>query len=298
MKELKGFKYGVLDVGSNSVRALVYADGKVLYNGLITSRLGEGLALSGKLSAEAMNRTAEAIIALKGVCEKRGADKVFAFATEAVRSAANGGEFVSLVKSTGVDIEVVSGDEEGELGALGALGGDDGGIIDIGGASTEIVAVKTKKIVYSKSLPLGAVRLYDLCGEDEQKLTRTVEERIGEYGVLPEGVGYRFIGGTSTAVCMVAKGIKHFRKDKINGATLNLEEVKSVYNEVRSRTIAQRIKDFGINEKRAEIIVGGAFMIKTIMERYGINKVEVRLNDNMLGYLKKRVFGEGYEKSL
>lgn len=298
MKELKGFKYGVLDVGSNSVRALVYADGKVLYNGLITSRLGEGLAISGKLSAEAMNRTAEAIIALQGVCEKRGADKVFAFATEAVRSASNGGDFVSLVKSKGVDIEVVSGDEEGELGALGALGGDDGGIIDIGGASTEIVAVKTKKIVYSKSLPLGAVRLYDLCGEDEQKLTRTVEERIGEYGVLPEGVGYRFIGGTSTAVCMVAKGIKHFRKDKINGATLNLEEVKSVYNEVKSRTIAQRIKDFGINEKRAEIIVGGAFMIKTIMERYGINKVEVRLNDNMLGYLKKRVFGEGYEKSL
>ncbi|MBO4323420.1 MAG: hypothetical protein J5836_02040, partial [Clostridia bacterium] len=139
--------YGVLDVGSNSVRALVYSDGKIIYTGLITSRLGEGIADSGKLSAEAMMRNRNAILTLRDKCLSFGADEPFVFATEAVRSADNGEEFVALLKADGVDVEVISGEEEGELSLLGALGGKDGGVIDIGGASTEIVIAKGGKIV-------------------------------------------------------------------------------------------------------------------------------------------------------
>ena len=290
-------KYGVLDVGSNSVRALVYSDGKTLYSGLITSRLGEGLGISGKLSAVAMIRTVNAIEELSAKCVIAGADKVFAFATEAVRSAENGDEFVSLVKErTGLDVEVISGDEEGELGLLGALSGKDGGIIDIGGASTEITVAKGGKIVYSHSMPLGAVRLTDLCGEDEKALYEKVSVGVSGYGELPCGVDYYFIGGTSSAVCMVAKNMKKFRSEFVDETVLTYDDIAESYSKIKNATLSERVNDLHIDPKRAQIIVGGAYLIKFLFERFGFEKVTVKVNDNMLGYLRKKVFGEGYEK--
>src|SRR5574344_2893033 len=97
--------YGVLDIGSNSVRALVYADGKILYKNLITTRLGSGIALSNTLSEVSMDRTADAIVKLYSDCLCFGAEKVYAFATEAVRSSTNGDAFVSRVKNA-ADLDI------------------------------------------------------------------------------------------------------------------------------------------------------------------------------------------------
>ncbi len=290
-------KYGVIDVGSNSVRALVYSDGKTLYSGLITSRLGEGTAFTGKLANDAMMRTVNAISALNEKCLNLGADKVFAFATEAVRSAENGNEFLSLANEcTGIDIEVLSGDEEGELGLLGALGGKDGGIIDIGGASTEITVAKGGRIVYSHSMPLGAVRLTDMCGEEEKKLCDILSVSALEYGELPKGVDYCFIGGTASAVCMVAKGISKFSSEKVNEKVLTYNDVCNCYRLVKNATLKERIEELHIEKKRAEIIVAGAYLIKFLFEKFNFEKVTVKVNDNMLGFLRKRVYGEGYGK--
>ena len=82
-------KYGVIDVGSNSVRAILYSDGKILYKGLITSRLGEGLYKTGNLTSEAIDRTVKAIKTLFTELVVRGAEEILPFATEAVRSAKN-----------------------------------------------------------------------------------------------------------------------------------------------------------------------------------------------------------------
>ena len=143
-------RYGVFDIGSNSVRALVYENGKTLFKGLITTRLGEGLTASGKLSDEAVKRTLNGIGTLYAEVLKLNPNNVYVFATEAVRSAENGNVFVSAVKDTyGLDVDVLSGDEEGEIGLSGALAGNDGGIIDIGGASAEIAVSEGGKTVYS-----------------------------------------------------------------------------------------------------------------------------------------------------
>ena len=143
---------GVIDVGSNSVRALVLADGKFLYKDLITTRLGEGLAKTGEIAPAAANRTIDAISFFAKKIDGFSPSAVYAFATEAVRSGKNGEAFrQSVLVKTGVSLDVLSGEEEGEIGLLGALDGKDGGIIDIGGASTEISAAKKGKMLFAQS---------------------------------------------------------------------------------------------------------------------------------------------------
>ena len=290
-------KYGVIDIGSNSVRAKMFSDGKILYSDMCTTRLGEGLAKGVSLTQSSIDRTVDALKKFKAEFEKMEADEVYAFATEAVRSAENGCDFIRLtLEMTGLKIDVVSGDEEGELGLLGAVGNSNGGIIDIGGASAEISIVKNKKIIYSHSLPLGAVRLYGACGEDEEKLDELISAKIPEYGVIPEGVIFRVVGGTATTIAAMDIGLEKYDADKVDGYVLTREAIERDYLLIKSFNRTQREELLHISPKRSDIIVCGAYMLKRIVENFKIEKVIVEESDNLLGYLKKRVYGESYER--
>ena len=126
-------KYAVIDIGSNSVRLLLVADGKVLYKRLKTTRLGENLAVSGTLLPKAISRSATAVAEFYHLAKKEGAEDVLAFATASVRFAKNGGDFLLAVKELcPLQVEVISGETEAEIGVLGALGNSDGAVLDIG----------------------------------------------------------------------------------------------------------------------------------------------------------------------
>ncbi len=153
-------KFAVIDIGSNSVRLMFVADGKVLYKKLNTTRLGEGLVSSPLLTNEAIERTAEAVAGFYDEAKKDGAEEVYAFATAAARKAQNGQELVDRIYALrSLFVEIVSGEEEAKLGVLGALGKGDGIVVDIGGASTEIIRQERGKITYAKSVDIGVVRL-------------------------------------------------------------------------------------------------------------------------------------------
>lgn len=289
--------YGIIDIGSNSVRARVFSDGKIIYGDMRTTRLGEGLATGRVLTRDSISRTVRALVDLKTACMENGADEVLAFATEAVRSADNGEEFTSeAFKATELVVDVVSGDEEGELGLLGAVGELNGGIIDIGGASAEISAVANGKIIYSHSLPLGAVRLYGTCGEDAVKLEKLVSERLPEYGDVPKNILYRALGGTATTLAAMDIGLEKYDADKVDGYVMGYVSVERAYSLLRALNRREREDILHIPEKRSDIIVCGAYMLKRIMETFGIERVIVSESDNMLGYYKKRVYGVAYER--
>lgn len=288
-------KYGVVDIGSNSVRAILYSDGKILYKNIITTRLGEGLAKTGRISDDGLKRSVIAVKNLVFHLIALGADEILPFATEAVRSAENGKSFTDAVKeAVGFDVDVVSGDVEGELGLLGALCGNDGGIIDIGGASAEIVVARGGKKIYSHSLPLGAVRLFDCCGETEQKLDEIITKKIEEYGEVPKYVDYYAIGGTATTLGFIDSGLEKYDEKVVDKRVLTMDRVDEIYRKLSRLTVSERIEKLHINPKRAEIIVGGAYLLKRIMQRYGIERVTVSEGDNLLGYVKKKVYGESY----
>lgn len=289
--------YGIIDVGSNSVRARSFADGKILYSGLITTRLGEGLATGDSLTERSMAATISALQTFIAELIKSGAEEIAAFATEAVRSAKNGGEFLLRVKKeTGLDIDLIGGDEEGELALLGAVGDKDGAVIDVGGASAEISAVKDKKIIYSHSLPLGAVRLYGKCGDDENKLKNLVDARIVEYGKVPTELDFYAVGGTATTLAALDMRLDKYDENKVDGYVLTRAALEKDYALIAAADRQTRIEKLRIQEKRADIIGCGAYLLLEIMRTFGIEKVTVKESDNLLGYMKKRFLGESYAR--
>ena len=289
--------YGIIDVGSNSVRARSFADGKILYSGLITTRLGEGLATGDSLTERSMAATISALQTFIAELIKSGAEEIAAFATEAVRSAKNGGEILLRVKNeTGLDIDLIGGDEEGELALLGAVGDKDGAVIDIGGASAEISAVKDKKIIYSHSLPLGAVRLYGKCGDDENKLKNLVDARIVEYGKVPTELDFYAVGGTATTLAALDMRLDKYDENKVDGYVLTRAALEKDYALIAAADRQTRIEKLHIQEKRADIIGCGAFLLLEIMRTFGIEKVTVKESDNLLGYMKKRFLRESYAR--
>lgn len=286
-------KYAVIDIGSNSVRLLLWADGRSLLKILNTTRLGEGLSLTSRISDAAAARTIDAIAAFYARAKEEGADRVFAFATEAVRSARNGKEFVRTVfERCGLEVDVLSGEREAEAGLLGALDGRDGGIVDVGGASSEVTVAQGGKVVYARSVAMGAVRLKDLCGEDAGKLRALIADNLPRYGEVPRAEMVA-IGGTATSLAALAFGIAPYDPAKVDGSVLSVREIIGWGDRLLNMSQPQRLALKGMDPRRADILGGGALLLGGILQYIGAERVRVSERDNMEGYLLlKRREGE------
>lgn len=277
----------VIDIGSNSVRLGSFADGKTLYKRLATTRLGEGLAFTGKLKAEAIERTALAVKDFVSSAKAENTQRIYIFATEAVRSALNGEDFTRKVKELcGMEVDVLSGEEEAEIGLSGALGNADGGMIDLGGASTEVTVRENGRVVYSKSLKLGAVRLYDLAGRDKQKLLRVIAEKIVGYGDFSaENYNMYGVSGTATTLAALKHGLKVYDPNVTHGTVLYLSEVQNYADMLLSTPVKDIEKLLTVDSRRADIIGGGSLFLAEIMKKFKIDKITVSESDNLEGYL-------------
>ena len=281
-------KYAVIDIGSNSVRLMLVANGKVLYKRLNTTRLGEGLAKTNLLNADAIARTANAVCDFFTQAKSDGAEKVLAFATASVRSATNGGEFVARVKTLcGLDVEVVSGDTEAEIGVLGALGEKDGALVDIGGASTELIVKKSGVFEYKKSVNIGVVRIKDNCA-NEQELNDFCQKAIADFGQVPCLNKVYAVGGTATTLASLVLKLKEYSSDKVTGTLITQEKLSALVEDLRGMTV-EEIADLPCMPKgRADVITGGAVWLYTLMQAFSIQEICVSDRDNLEGYALKK----------
>ncbi len=279
-------KYAVIDIGSNSVRLLLWADGRSIYKKIETTRLGGGLSQTGRLSEAGIRRTADAVAAFAREAAREGAEKTAAFATAAVRSAENGRDFVRFVRAEcGVDVDVISGEKEAALGLAGALGGRDGGIVDVGGASTEITVAAGGKIVCAVSADIGAVRLKDLCGEDRAALARVIAEKTAAFGRVPPTAELYAIGGTATSLAALEKEVEPYDPAQIDGTVLPAECVQAWADKLLSLSQEERLRLRGMDPRRADILGGGVLLLRAAMAAAGAEKIVVSERDNMEGYL-------------
>ena len=282
-------KIAVIDIGSNSVRLMLLANGKVLYKILNTTQLGEGLAHSNLLKAEAIDRTAKAIAEFYQKAKADGVERVCAFATAAARSAKNSVEFTAKVKELcGLEIEILSGEEEAEIGILGALGNKDGGIIDIGGASTEIIVKTDGQIIYEKSVDIGVVRLKDMCGRDYAALCKAAKTAVEGFGKVPTGQTMHAIGGTATTLAALALRLTKYNADKVTGFVMTGEEIAEMAKTLCQMSVEEIMQNPCVPQKRAEVVAGGAVLLATIIQMLGFKKVAVSDSDNLEGYAKLR----------
>ncbi len=281
-------KFAVIDVGSNSVRLLFVADGNVLYKQLETTRLGEGIAQIPRLKAEAIERTAQAVVSFFGQAKAEGAEGVFAFATAAVRAAENGRDFVARVEELcGLSIEVVSGETEAEIGILGALGNEDGAVVDIGGASTEIVVKKQGELVYKKSVNIGVVRINDLCGGDISKIRACTQDACKQFEGVPADTPLYGIGGTATTLAARYLGLNSYDGAKITGAKISAAGIAALAEKFSRMTVEQIAALPCMPAGRADVITGGAIWLATLLQTLGFDEMIASDRDNLEGYAVK-----------
>ena len=268
-------KTAVIDIGSNSVRLMMMADGKVLYKTLNTTRLGEGIASSPFLKDEAISRTASAVADFFSRAKREGA--------------VDGSAFIDRVKELcELDVEIISGEEEAEIGILGALGEKDGGIIDVGGASTEIIIRAGGTIIYKKSVNIGVVRLKDLCGAEKDRLKAAAEDAVKEYGKVPNGTSMYAIGGTATTLAALMLDMRDYTPSKITGTVIGREQMRALADRLTGMTAAEIARLPGVQPKRADVLGGGAVLFSVIMDKLNFPEIIVSDSDNLEGYAKKR----------
>lgn len=277
--------YAVIDVGSNSVRLMLSDGVNTISKETIITRLAEGLSTTNMLKPEAVERTARAVSFFVDKAKSLGLDNPMIFATAATRQSVNGDTFVSRVKNLcGKTVDVVSGECEAELGIIGALGDKDGGVIDIGGASTEIVVRNNGKYVYCKSINVGAVRLKDLCGQNKELTDAAVYNAVEEFGKIPKTVFYA-VGGTTSTIAAIMQKLNPYDATKTHGFKIYLKSVIELRDKLFSMSVQEREMITGLQKGREEIIPHGASLLCRIMQNNSLDYVIVSEKDNLEGYL-------------
>lgn len=285
-------KINVIDLGSSSVRYMRISNGKILFKRSEVTRLAQGMS-DGLLCEESTKRTLRAISEFCNEAKAFGGD-IYIFATAAVRNAKNGKIFACLVKDlTGVEMQILSGEEEAEIGLLGALKGLDGALIDIGGGSTEIVVAKDKKIIYEKSLQVGAVNLKDEAGS---LITAKdiISKRLAFFGQVPQSNFYG-VGGTVTSLTAILLGLREYDSAKVHGFILTREELNRGVEILKNNSAEQIAQKYCVNLKRAEVLSYGVTILQGLFDLIGLEKITVSESDNLEGFLIKTK-GVKYER--
>ena len=277
-------KYGVVDIGSNSVRLMISIDDVTESKFIKTTRLAEKMGDSCILQFEPMSRTAQAVSFFVEKARELGTDKIYVFATAAVRQATNKQEFLELVrKLCSINVDVISGDMEASLGALGAVQ-NNGGIIDVGGASSEVMVVKDNKTVFSRSLDVGAVKLTDKFGQDKEKIISFIDKKVEEYGNIPI-TNFFGIGGTATTLASIDQKMKVYDPKLVHGYSISIERIKEIRDMLFSMSLEQRQELDGLQKERALVIPSGVALIYRILTKAGAQKITISERDNLEGYL-------------
>ena len=276
----------VIDIGSNSVRLMLWADGKTILKRILTTRLGAGMR-NRRLAKPSIERSAEAVSYLYSEAVRKGAEKVFAFATAAVRSAENQDEFLSLVKETsGLTVDVVSGETEARLAALGALGKRDGIVIDVGGASSEVISVQNGETQFAKSFPIGAVTLTERSLDQRESAELLVKENFSSLSCMSGKV--HTVGGTATALACLVLGLKEYDAKRVHNCFISNRELNRLKDKLFSLSVEERKGLIGMEESRADVIACGTCIISKIAENLSADGIYVSDRYNLEGYLYAR----------
>jgi exopolyphosphatase/guanosine-5'-triphosphate,3'-diphosphate pyrophosphatase len=265
---------------------LLSRNGVSIFKGVKVTRLAEGVLKTGELRSFAIDRTVLAIKEFIDYAKECGALSVYIFATAGVRQAKNGKNFIDKVKEVcGITVDVISGETEAKIGAIGALNGADGGLIDIGGASTEITIIKDGKAVYSKSVNVGAVRLCEYYDGNFEKVNCYLDKILEEFSTLPK-TNFTAIGGTATSLVSILLKLSPYNPEIVDGFRLEKSNVYEIMEMLFSLSVEQRKKLVGLQPERAEIMPFGALILYKIMLKFDIDFITVSEKDNLEGYLK------------
>jgi exopolyphosphatase/guanosine-5'-triphosphate,3'-diphosphate pyrophosphatase len=292
-----------VDLGTNSTRVLVGrstgAGLEVLDRRNTITRLGQDVGASGRLAPEAVARTLDCLRGYREILDRHRVERVRVAATSASRDAANRDEFFDAVEALiGTRPELLSGDEEGRLSFTGATAELDpaGGpflVVDIGGGSTEFI-VGTDRVEGVMSVDIGCVRLTEKFLHHDppqpEELSACIsltdaylDDVVREIPVAAEARTLVGLAGTVTTVAAVEIGLETYDRDRIHHFHLTHEAAEDVFRTLATESRADRIHNPGLEEARADVIVGGCCVLVALFRRLGFDEMIVSEADILDG---------------
>jgi exopolyphosphatase/guanosine-5'-triphosphate,3'-diphosphate pyrophosphatase len=300
-------RIAAIDIGTNSLHMVVVRVRPDLSFEVIDRekemvRLGAG-GLDGRaLTTEAMHAALQVLSKFRRLADSHKVDEIIAVATSATREAENGAEFLrSITDKTGIRPIVISGTEEARLihqAAVYGTGASDETlvVVDIGGGSVEISRGTGSNVDVGRSFKLGVIRLAErfiksdpLASRDERKLVKHIEGEIGKYLDQIVRAGFDRVAGTSgTILSLGAAALAGQRLS--SGASLRNRRISSkqlhkVRKRLVSSTLQERLQIPGLEPRRADLAVGGAILLETILRRLNADSLtlcDVSLREGLI----------------
>jgi exopolyphosphatase / guanosine-5'-triphosphate,3'-diphosphate pyrophosphatase len=296
-------RVGVVDIGTNSTRLLIAdvegAGVEEIERRTTVTNMGRGVDHTGLLCSEAVEDVCTVIGDYKARYEEMGAERIMAFATSAVRDAANGEAFIAELRERfGLGARLLTGEEEAHLTYLGATAqrpADDPTLVfDIGGGSTELVIGEGSEVGFHASLQAGTIR------QSERHLTsdpadphelenmaadiRNLIERA--IAAQPEGgrpVRAIAVAGTPTSLAAIDQELEPYDPGRVHGYRLGMKRIQRMLSRLSSLPLAERLRVPGLHPGRAPTIVAGTVILVQVMRAFGLQEVEVSELDILQG---------------
>lgn len=300
-----GPRRAAVDVGTNSVRLLVVDGGERVLREMTITRLGSRVDERGRLDDGALARTLETLRRYRRLWEDHGVDaRVRIAATSAVRDAEDRDRFFDGVRDvTGVDAEVLSGQEEAATAFRGAAGAVDVArplaVLDVGGGSTEvIVGDAADAVVGAVSLQLGCVRLTERvlhgdpptpeqlrAGRDEvRRQLAHADEQLAAVGArVADARSLVGVAGTVTTLAALHLDLPAYLPDEIHGTRVPAEAVRELTARLAGMSAHDRAGLGPMAPGREDVIVGGCLVVEAVLERYGFAAIVASEADSLDG---------------
>jgi exopolyphosphatase/guanosine-5'-triphosphate,3'-diphosphate pyrophosphatase len=269
----------VIDVGSNSVRLVVFDGAKrvpiPVFNEKVVCGLGRGLDVTGRLHPEGFSMAVQSLQRFAALTDAMGVDDITVFATAAVREAEDGPQFVaSVARKCGLAVRPIPGEEEARLSAFGVLAafpGADGLMVDLGGASVEIVRLRQGAIARQATLAMGPIRS-PAAGPDAKQ---TIVRHLAGLDWLESARGGTFhaVGGAWRALARVHMDHTKYPLLVTHNYVIAGAEARD-FSEMIANKSAQSLRKLpGISKKRVESVPFAAYLLKRLIEETGVAKV-------------------------
>ncbi len=277
-------RVGIIDIGSNSIRLVVY-DGParipaILFNEKVMAGLGRGVAERGSIDAESIERAMGALARFRHLAVQMQVTNLRTVATAAVRDAANGPAFLTRLRETGLSVELLSGEQEAAMagyGVLAAIPEADGVVGDLGGGSLELIRVGGGAVRERASFPLGVLRIAALRTKAPRAVDRSVAKAVAtlDWAEKVRGLPFYLVGGSWRALARLDMHLTDFPLPIVHHYRMPADRAQTLLR-VLAQIGKKRLRDVeGLSSSRAPNLRDAAALLAALTRRLGSSETIV-----------------------
>ncbi len=287
-------KIAVIDLGSNSARLVLV---NILEGGYFvvfdelkeTVRLGQDMDWDGIIKPQRIQQTIKTLSMFRKLCDANHVDKIFAYATAAVRRAKNQKSFIDEVAMTcGIKIKVLTVEEQALLVYQGVINSTDvpkGLIMEMGGGSTNLIYYNRRNLIHYETLPFGTITLTDLfrgySAEPETRAEKIEEfiseqlEKISWIDTIEPDTHFVGVGGAFRNLGRISRMVRKYPFNMTHGYEVPVKELNSIYSTVRKLDLDSTMKIKGLSSSRADIFPSALAAITAVVKRFNFEAITI-----------------------